>query len=101
MDLQTTSSTGLINYEGETAYIDPHKYQWQALNSHARFVFILAGTMGGKIKIDEDFRSLESKQAFPGKNTIKVQIGEGATDSHIALKTMGGDIKVRKIEHEN
>ena len=48
MNLQTTSSTGLINYEGETAYIDPHKHQWRAWNSSARFVFIFAGTQGGK-----------------------------------------------------
>ena len=46
--LQTTSNTGLIKYEGETVYIDTHKYQWRALNSLARFIFILAGTMGGK-----------------------------------------------------
>jgi hypothetical protein len=46
--MTTHHDTGLIKYAGETAYIDPHKYQWRAWNSLARFVFILAGTQGGK-----------------------------------------------------
>lgn len=44
----TIHDTGLIKYVGETAYIDPHKYQWRAWRSDARFIFILAGTQGGK-----------------------------------------------------
>jgi hypothetical protein len=43
---------------------------------------------------------LESKQFFPGKSYVKVQIGEGNTDSFIALKAVGGDIELRKIADE-
>jgi DUF4097 and DUF4098 domain-containing protein YvlB len=57
-------------------------------------------TMGGNINVDKDIRQVESKQFFPGKSSVKVQIGEENTNSLIALKTMGGDIKLRKVQDE-
>lgn len=59
-----------------------------------------ATTMGGNINVDKDIRQVESKQFFPGKSSVKVQVGEEHTDSLIALKTMGGDIKLRKVQDE-
>lgn len=59
-----------------------------------------ATTMGGAIRVAENIRQLESKQFFPGKSTVKVQIGEKNTDAFIALKTVGGDIELRKVDHE-
>lgn len=61
---------------------------------------VKASTMGGTVKFDQEMRPLESKQSFPGKNKVKIQVGEGETDSLIALKTMGGDIEVRRTQHE-
>ena len=58
-----------------------------------------ATTMGGTIKVDETIRQLESQQSFPG-NRVKVQVGEEETNSFVALKTMGGDITLRKVHDE-
>jgi len=60
---------------------------------------VKAVTMGGAVKVDQDLRS-ENKQSFPGKCKAKIQVGEGDTDSSISLKTMGGDIEIRRIAHE-
>lgn len=60
-----------------------------------------ATTMGGAIRVDKEIRQLESKQFFPGKSSVKVQVGEENTDSLIALKTMGGDIELRKVQNES
>jgi len=60
-----------------------------------------AATMGGTIKVDKDIRQSENKQFFPGKSSVNVQIGEESTDSFIALKTMGGDIELRKVQDED
>jgi len=59
-----------------------------------------AATMGGAIRVAENIRQLESKQFFPGKSHVKVQIGEENTDSFIALKAVGGDIELRKVADE-
>lgn len=59
-----------------------------------------SSTIGGAIKVDEAFEHLESKQAFPGKNTVNVQIGDQASQSVVALKAMGGSVEVRKIADE-
>jgi DUF4097 and DUF4098 domain-containing protein YvlB len=56
-------------------------------------------TMGGTIKVDKNISQLESKQFFPG-NSVKVQVGEEDTDSFIALKSMGGDIELRRVQDE-
>ena len=56
-----------------------------------------SSAMGGTIKVDKDIHQLESKQIFPGKSRVDVQIGEEKVDSCIALKTMGGDIELRKV----
>ncbi len=56
-------------------------------------------TMGGTVKIDKDIRQLESKQFFSG-SSVTVQVGEEETNSFIALKTMGGDIELRKVQDE-
>lgn len=61
---------------------------------------VKAITMGGTVKVDKDLRSLETKQSFPGKCKTRVQVGEGESDSSISLKTMGGDIEVRRGSHE-
>lgn len=58
-------------------------------------------TMGGNISVDKDIRQVESKQFFPGKSSVKVQVGEEHPDSLIALRTMGGDIKLRKVQDES
>jgi hypothetical protein len=44
----TRSNTGLVRVEDGVATIEPHVHQWRAWNSEARFVFIFAGTQGGK-----------------------------------------------------
>ncbi len=59
-----------------------------------------SSTIGGAIQIDEHFGRPESKQTFPGKNTINVQIGEHASESVVALKAMGGNIELKKIYDE-
>ena len=46
--IPTKTSTGLIRYDGDEVHFHPHKYQRQAWHSRARFVFIFAGTQGGK-----------------------------------------------------
>jgi hypothetical protein len=56
--------------------------------------------MGGKVNTEADSRILESKQSFPGKSKVKLQVGE-ESDSSIVLKTMGGDINVRRSQHES
>ena len=61
---------------------------------------VKAVTMGGKVNTEADSRIIDSRQSFPGKSKVKIQIGE-ESDSFIALKTMGGDINVRRIRHES
>lgn len=61
---------------------------------------VKATTMGGTIKVDENMRRLERKQSFPGRDSVRVQVGKEQTDSFITLKTMGGDIEVRKGQDE-
>ncbi len=46
--LTTTTDTGLIEVSHDVADINFHKYQRRAYKSKARFVFIFAGTQGGK-----------------------------------------------------
>lgn len=60
---------------------------------------VKAITMGGAVTVDKDLHSLESKQSFPGKCKAKIQVGEGEADASISLKTMGGDIEVRRAAH--
>lgn len=59
---------------------------------------IKAATMGGTIKIDDTIKPLETHQKFPGSSKMKIQIGE-ESDSFISLKTMGGDIDLRRAQH--
>lgn len=61
---------------------------------------VKAVTMGGKVNTEADSRILESKQSFPGKSKVKLQVGE-ESDSFVVLKTMGGDINVRRSRHES
>ncbi len=61
---------------------------------------VKATTMGGAIKVAENIRQLERKQSFPGRDSVTVQVGEEDSDAFIALKTMGGDIKLREAQHE-
>ncbi len=58
-----------------------------------------SSTMGGAITLDKEIRQVESNQFFPGRNSVKAQVGEEETDSFITLKTIGGDIELRK-EHD-
>jgi hypothetical protein len=44
----TTSHPDLIRYEGTRAYVDLHPGQTEAMDATERFVFIYAGTGGGK-----------------------------------------------------
>jgi DUF4097 and DUF4098 domain-containing protein YvlB len=59
-----------------------------------------ASTMGGTISADKDMRQVESKQSFPGKSSAKIHVGVDETTSTLNLKTMGGDITLRKDTHE-
>lgn len=59
-----------------------------------------ASTMGGVISVPDEMRQVNSKQNFPGKNSAKIHAGAGATTSTISLRTMGGNITLRKDTHE-
>jgi DUF4097 and DUF4098 domain-containing protein YvlB len=59
-----------------------------------------ASTMGGTVSTEKDMRQVESKQSFPGKNSAKIHVGGDDATSTLSLKTMGGDIKLRKDTHE-
>lgn len=63
-------------------------------------VAVNSSTIGGAIHVDEQFGHPESKQTFPGKNMVNVQIGEQASESVVALKAMGGNIELKKIHDE-
>lgn len=60
-----------------------------------------ASTMGGTISADESMRQVENKQSFPGKSSAKIQVGGDDATSTLSLKTMGGDITLRKDTHED
>jgi DUF4097 and DUF4098 domain-containing protein YvlB len=59
-----------------------------------------ASTMGGTINVDETMQQVGSKQVFPAKSTVTVRAGQEETASAISLKTMGGDITLRKEANE-
>jgi DUF4097 and DUF4098 domain-containing protein YvlB len=59
-----------------------------------------ASTMGGSISVDETMQKVNSKQVFPAKSTATVRAGQEETASAISLKTMGGDITLRKETNE-
>lgn len=55
-----------------------------------------ASTMGGNISAPEEMRQVNSKQSFPGKSSAAIHAGPDDSTSKISLKTMGGDITLRK-----
>ena len=59
-----------------------------------------ASTMGGEISVAGGMRKVNNKQSFPGKSSAKIHVGADDSSSTISLKTMGGDIKLRKDTDE-
>lgn len=62
---------------------------------------IEASAIGGTTKIDKEIRQMESTPFSPGKSKITVQVGAKHLDSRISLKTMGGDIEIRKVQDDD
>ena len=55
-----------------------------------------AFTMGGTISAAEGMEKVESEPGFPGKKRAKIHAGPPDSASTISIKTMGGDITLRK-----
>jgi DUF4097 and DUF4098 domain-containing protein YvlB len=58
-----------------------------------------ASTMGGTISVPENMQC-NNRQTFPGKSSAKIHAGAENSTSNINLRTMGGDITLRKDSDE-
>lgn len=59
-----------------------------------------SSTMGGVISVAEGMQKVENRQSFPGKRSARIHAGAYDSTSTISLKTMGGDITLRKDTDE-
>jgi len=59
-----------------------------------------ASTMGGDISVADGMRRVNNKPNFPGKSSAKIHAGADDAGSTISLKSMGGDITLRKDTDE-
>lgn len=60
-----------------------------------------ASTTGGVIATPDTMRQVNSKQSFPGKSSATIHAGADDNASTLTLKTMGGDITLRKDSDED
>jgi hypothetical protein len=69
------------------------------VSPEAPCIQVVAVTMCGNIVVDDQLGHIERKSSLATQK-MKVNLGSGPPDSALKVKTMGGNIEVRRISHE-